>query len=615
MNFKKFIGEKFSNLSKEQILRSSLFAVIIIGLILKSFIFLGFSLNENIYSLNFSLGVSEGSYFVKYYLAFILAFLSFYFLFKNKGKIRFLFGMNIFLTLLIAVDLWYYRGFRTVPSLIIVKQTANLDNLSGSVFSMMSPLDILLFVDIILMCIFWRKLKRIYSTVPRNIGVFAVILAICVGFIGYVPFVTKVLDKEHPKSYLYSIYDPNNTARYFSPIGYHVFNAYQVYRDSKPYELKDEEVSEIKQWFEDKKENLPDNEYKGKYKGKNLILVQVESLESFVIGEKVGDEEITPNLNKLLSKSIYFPNIKEQVNEGTSSDSDLMVNTSVFPLRQGSTFFSYPGNTYMSLPKLLQQNGYETMAIHPDKGPFWNWMEGLKGVGFEKLVDYYSFNADETIGLGISDRTYLQQIVPMLKDMKKPFYSFMVTLTSHGPFDLPKEYREMNLTGDLGNNILGDYFQSVHYTDKQIGMFIDELDKAGILDDSIVVITGDHTGVHKYYTDKLATLSNPKDSWMDINWNIPLMIYDKNSDKGTTLDTIGGQIDTMPTLAYLMGVDEDKYINSAMGRNLLKTNKSFAVLTSRTVMGDEKERDHALKGFEIADKILKSNYFEKYHGK
>ncbi len=105
-------------------------------------------------------------------------------------------------------------------------------------------------------------------------------------------------------------------------------------------------------------------------KGKNLIYIQVESLENFVIGKTVNGKEITPNLNKLVQKSLYFPNTFEQVNEGTSSDADLMVNTSMLPLRQGSTFFRYPNTNYNSLPNLLEGEGYATSAIHPDKGSF-----------------------------------------------------------------------------------------------------------------------------------------------------------------------------------------------------------------------------------------------------
>ena len=99
-----------------------------------------------------------------------------------------------------------------------------------------------------------------------------------------------------------------------------------VYKDSKPYELTEEENDQINQYYNWKNENLPDNEYAGISENKNLIVIQVESLESFVLGKEINGKKITPVMDELIQKGLYFPNIYEQVNEGTSSDSDLMVN-------------------------------------------------------------------------------------------------------------------------------------------------------------------------------------------------------------------------------------------------------------------------------------------------
>lgn len=617
MNFKPQINTRLNTIDKNLVIRGSLFVLTFLSIIFKCALYLGFTLNENVYKLNFSIGYDKASYFFKYYGAFILCFMCLYFLFKNKGKLRYLIGVNIFTTGLILNDLWYFRGFRTVPSLTIVKQTANLDNLSDSIFSMVSVVDIIFIIDILIFLVLYFKIRNFYTEGKRKPLFFLLALIIGVGYIAYPPFVTNVLKKDHPKSYIYGMYDPNDTVTYFSPIGYHVFNAYQVYKDSKPYELTSNEEKEITEWFDFKKEDLPDNEYKGMFKDKNVILIQWESLESFVINQKVNGQEITPNLNKLLSKSLYFPHVKEQVNEGTSSDSDLMINTSIFPLRQGSTFFSHPDTTYNSLPKQLESKGYSTIGIHPDKGPFWNWMEGLKGIGFQNLVDYYSFNSDEIIGLGISDDSYLQQIVPMLKDQKDPFYSFMVTLTSHGPFDLPKEYRELDLPKELDENHLGGYFQSLHYTDKALGKFMDSLDEEGLLDNSVVVIEGDHTGVHKYYNDKIQNLSTQEDWWTEVTWDVPFIVYDKDAQSSKQFDITGGQTDIMPTLLYLLGFDRSEFEDTTMGKVLVNTNKDYAVLTNRTVVGNatEEEKEHAIKGLDLADKIIKSNYFKNYYKK
>ena len=433
-------------------------------------------------------------------------------------------------------------------------------------------------------------------------------------YILYIPFNLYILKNEDiNNSYIFDNYDPTNTAQYFSPIGYHIFDLYHVYKDSKPYELTEEDKSQIDEFFS-QKENLVDNNYASMFEGKNLLVIQVESLESFIINKEINGQEITPVMNKLIKTGLYFPNIYEQVNEGTSSDADLMINTSMFPLRRGSTFFRYPNTKYNSLPLLLEEKNYETIAIHPDKGSFWNYANGLKGIGFNKFVDSYSFNIDEEIGLGISDESYFKQVVPMIKELKEPFYAFTVTLTSHGPFDLPEEKRVFNLDDELNASELGGYFESVHYTDAQIGMFLELLDKEGLLDNTAVVIEGDHTGVHKYYNSSIDKLSTKEDWYLDDgNHTVPFIIWSKDMTEGKTFDTIGGQVDIMPTLLYLMGVENDKYINTALGRNLLNTNKSFAVLTNLEVVSKnltDEEKEMYKNIVELSDKMIRSNYLE-----
>ena len=606
-----------NNITKDTIVRCIFFLIPLVSITLKGIIFQGFVSSKNPYSFNFSTGYQAANPVLKYYIAFALAFLSFSLLFKGKGRIIYTFIIDGLLTLIMLIDVWYFRGFLTMPSVMVLTQTANLDNMSGSILSMLSSLDFLFILDFIVIAVYVYITRKSYNkNSKRAVKTFLFTFIIPILFIGYVPFNINVLgNKDVKNAYLFDSYDPTNTARYFSPIGYHVIDAYTVYRDSKPYELTYEDKADIKELFEIKKENLPDNKYFGMSKGKNLIYIQVESLEDFVIGQKVNGQDITPNLNKLIGNSLYFPNIFEQVNEGTSSDCDLMINTSMLPLRRGSTFFRYPNTTYNSLPNILETEGYSTVAIHPDKGSFWNYSNGLTGIGFEKFIDFYSFNADETIGMGISDKRYFEQVVPMLKEQAEPFYAMTVTLTSHGPFDLPSQYRELNLDPELDKSELGGYFESIHYTDAQIGHFIDLLDKEGLLENSVIAIMGDHTGVHKYYDNSIETLSNKEDWYLNAgNPTVPLIIYDPSFTEGKTFDLYGGQIDAMPTLLYLLGVNKDVYENTALGRNLLNTEKSFAILTNGTLKGEEnltdKEKEIYKKSLEISDKMIRGNYFK-----
>ncbi|HHQ4318483.1 LTA synthase family protein [Clostridium perfringens] len=602
------------SLNKNALIRLGFYIFTIIAIVLKGALFLGFSLNQNIYTLNFGLGYRQASYFINYYIAFAAIFVSICFLFKNKGKFFSLIIVDLFITLITVMDIWYFRGFQTVPSVMLLKQTANLDNLGDSIFSMASPYDLLFFVDFIILIIAFIIFRKSFKNCKSNWKGTLVVLLISICYIGYVPFNVNVLKRENVRnSYLFSNYDPTNTVEYFSPIGYHIFDVYNVYKNSKPYKMTAEDEAKIKEYYDFKNENLPDNEFKGMFKGKNLIVIQVESLEDFVINKKVDGQEITPNINKLLNNSIYLPNIFEQVNEGTSSDSDLMVNTSMLPLRQGSTFFRNPATTYNSLPNILEKDGYSTIAIHSDKGSFWNYAQGLNGIGFDKFVDYYSFDRDENIGLGLSDGSYFRQIEPMIKELKQPFYAFTVTLTSHGPFDLPKEYRELKLSPELDENVLGGYFQSIHYTDAKIGMFIESLKKDGLLDNTVIAIEGDHTGPHKYYNSKIESLSNPESWWLDNgNHTVPLIIYNPSIKTPVKDDVYGGQIDIMPTLLYLLGVDNNVYQNTALGRNLLNTKRSYAVLTDKTIKGELTDKEKEIVGnvLDLSDKMIRADYFK-----
>ncbi|MDU6173499.1 MAG: LTA synthase family protein [Clostridium perfringens] len=602
------------SLNKNALIRLGFYIFTILAIVLKGALFLGFSLNQNLYTLNFGLGYRQASYFINYYIAFAAIFVSICFLFKNKGKFFSLIIVDLFITLITVMDIWYFRGFQTVPSVMLLKQTANLDNLGDSIFSMSSPYDLLFFVDFIILIIAFIIFRKSFKNCKSNWKGTLVVLLISICYIGYVPFNVNVLKRENVRnSYLFSNYDPTNTVEYFSPIGYHIFDVYNVYKNSKPYKMTAEDEAKIKEYYDFKNENLPDNEFKGMFKGKNLIVIQVESLEDFVINKKVDGQEITPNINKLLNNSIYLPNIFEQVNEGTSSDSDLMVNTSMLPLRQGSTFFRNPATTYNSLPNILEKDGYSTIAIHSDKGSFWNYAQGLNGIGFDKFVDYYSFDRDENIGLGLSDGSYFRQIEPMIKELKQPFYAFTVTLTSHGPFDLPKEYRELKLSPELDENVLGGYFQSIHYTDAKIGMFIESLKKDGLLDNTVIAIEGDHTGPHKYYNSKIESLSNPESWWLDNgNHTVPLIIYNPSIKTPVKDDVYGGQIDIMPTLLYLLGVDNNVYQNTALGRNLLNTKRSYAVLTDKTIKGELTDKEKEIVGnvLDLSDKMIRADYFK-----
>jgi phosphoglycerol transferase MdoB-like AlkP superfamily enzyme len=119
--------------------------------------------------------------------------------------------------------------------------------------------------------------------------------------------------------------------------------------------------------------------------------------------------------------------------------------------------------------------------------------------------------------------------------------------------------------------------------------------------------------VHKYYNDEVKQVQPQEDWWLDDSKRIPLMIYHKGMN-GQEITVTGGQIDIMPTIAYLMGIMEESYQNTVFGRNLLNTKKDFAVLANKQYVGkteNSTEQENRIKGIDLSDLVIQKNYFKE----
>ncbi|MFA9398511.1 MAG: LTA synthase family protein [Clostridiaceae bacterium] len=599
---------KLKNFIKDKI-KNNIYLFTVLSMFLKIFIFLALVSTLNATSVNVTrVFLSVPPIFL--YLSFIVIFLSFGLLFKNKNKTVF-YILNILYTLYLLISIWYFRKYGNFISANNLLHPTEVNRLYLGILAYIRPIDLLFIVDLFIIPI--RKFNNISLLENKKNGLILFFMSIFISstILFSYHYIFDVLGNGKPRRVFDITWNPNLTMCDLSPLGYLFYDSYYYLIEAKNIELSQEDKNSIETFY-DNKEDLPNNAYFGKFQGKNLIIIQVESLENFVINQKINNQEITPNINKLLNNSIYFPNYYDQVNGGTSSDCYLLTNTSLYPIQEGSTFFNYPNTTYNSLPLILKNYGYTSEAMHADKGGDWNFVNVFHNMGYDSILDQHSFIQDEIIYLGLSDGSFLSQSADNIANLEKPFYSYSITLTSHGPFNIDDAYRELEIPKSIDKTHLGGYFQSINYTDKQIGLYMDKLDKTGLLDDSIVVIYGDHEGVHKYYSKELSSIEPHEDWWMENNKKIPLIIYSKDM-QGEEITTIGGQVDLLPTLCYILGIDDDYYKNSAMGRNLLNTNENFAILNNGTYIGDADSEEEITKkqnSLKLADKIIKSDYFK-----
>jgi len=599
-----------------QILKSKLFYILNdrLGMAVFLFIIIESLLFTNILLSNGASKISLGSlyfYNIMLYILFALIPLSFTYLFPEKIRFWVLIIIKLLYSILLVGDLWYYRGFQNFLSLHNLGETKNLENLNGTAFAMSRHIDMIFIAGNIIFLVIALLLRKRYKSSKRQVSIFVPMFIIpCLILFS----MHLLVDFNDNSSGLFKTqYIPSSTMSNLTPIGYHFYDTIVYIKDNFQTKLTSADKDEIKRWLDYKNENLPANEYTGVFKGKNIIFIQVESLENFVINQSVDGQAITPNLNKLLKNSLYFSNLYEQVNNGNSGDADLMVNASVLPLRRGSTFFRFPQNQYNTLPALLKaEDNYYSRSIHSADGNIWNLNQGLNKFSFNDDWDIKDFTNSPIFNMGVTDESFLNTVATLPQKDNTPFYYYAVTVSSHIPFVMPTNMKGLKLDAALDKTVMGAYFQAVNYTDKQIGNFIKNLDAKGVLDNTEIVIMGDHTGVHKYYEDEVDSLPQ-KQSWWNNDSRVAFMIYDKNI-KGKEVKTIGAEIDVMPTIASLMGIDESKYKNTTLGRNLLNTNKNYALLNNGTIVGADKlsaeDITHIKKSFDISDFITQADYFK-----
>ena len=546
------------------------------------------------------------------YLAIILIFYSFGYLLSNNKQIVYNMLLNLFYSLFLIIDLWYFRinkDFLGIKNLIY-KGTFN--PMGKSLFQF-KPIDLIFVIDIVAILII-ISVKKIRNTEKRDKNKFGCTILTSVAIISIAYLFTDVFEVFGNGNKIFTRgLSHIMSARPSGPVGYTLIDGVRTLL--KFSEVNSSEEKEIEAWINENNEELDDNKYMGINKGKNIIFLQLESFENMVINKTANGKELTPFLNKLASKGLYFNNIYEQNNGGGSIDCDFMVNTSIYPLGHKVTALDYGEDTFKdSLPRILNRNGYMTISSHAEDGGEFNWAELHKNsLGVQELWGLSDYIYEEKVGYGLSDRSFLSQLAYKIKDLKEPFFLQAVTLSSHGPFDIGKQYRELNLPEEIDDNYLGGYFESVRYTDHQIEMFFNKLEQYGLLDDTMIVLYGDHTGVHKYYNDDIENLDFEGNWWKEGDRKIPLIIYSKDMES-QVIETPGGQVDIMPTVLYLLGINKEEYV-TAMGVNLLNTNRSSTVIDGGSCIkgnpSTSEEKEHLLKAYDIGKMIIENNYYRE----
>lgn len=586
-------------------------------------------------------------------LAVVVLLGSFGFLFKkNRNQIIYLSVLTFILTFLCTVNSIYYTYYTSFASFSMLSLTQFIAPVGDAVVeNVLQIKDLVYLIPLIIFYIFIffnkKEYKEKYSIKRKRKDNFTkslsagaiLVLLFCVTL---TPLEISRFIKQWNKEYVVQrfgiyVYQVNDGITSLQP----KINSMFGY---------DKASKEVKEYLEKKKKQVEynkENEYTNIFKGKNVLVIHAESLQSFVFNTKFNGKEVAPNFKRLAKEGLYFSNYYSQVSVGTSSDAELTFNTSLMPTKSGTAFVSYSDRKYISTPKKMKELGYYTFSMHGNTADYWNRRVMHENFGYDKFYSKVDYNVtkDNSIGLGISDKDFFDQSVDYLEKISKEhekFYGVLITLTNHTPFSETEKYGEFDVSlkekvtngnGQEEEKVypymeetkLGNYFKSVHYADEAMGEFIDKLDEKGLLDNTIIVIYGDHDArLSKSDYERLYNYDKENDDVYDeddpnyvdfdnykyeLNRKVPFIIWSKDKKYNKEIPYVMGMYDAMPTLGNMLGF-KNEY---ALGHDIFNIKDDNIVVFPNGNWVTNKVYYNAQKGeyLTLIDEAIDANYIEE----
>lgn len=491
--------------------------------------------------------------------------------------------------ILMFADSMYYNYYHQTVSIKQLWQIKNVASVPESLVATLIPSSVFLLIDIPIVYYVFHKLTNneesvASSVVNRQTSVIKITASI-LGFLILVavvnPFDSVLLTKI-------------NSLEFFTS---HINDVYvALTEDLISEKISAEEVLEVVEEIQEEDTSKRNLKHNGIGANRNLILVQVEALQNFVIERDYQGIELTPNLNRLIKKdTLYFDQYYSHIGKGNTSDAEFSTLNSLYPVIDREIYTLYKDNTFYGLPWILKDKGYKTLAFHGYEGEFWNRKEAYLGQGLDEFYSMEDLDQTELLGMGISDLSVFNQAVNIMKEVKEPFLSFIVTLTNHHPYLLPEELHTVPLLEEHEDTKFGGYLNTVRYTDYAIGEFIKKIKSEGLYDNSIIVFYGDHHGLNYGMDDNDIIVSDylgkPYD--YDEMLNVPLIIHIPKSGVNETISTTGGFIDFLPTIANIMNLEiPHPYV---LGQDITNESDGIVAFTSYLFEGSFIKNDIMLE--------------------
>ncbi|WP_110927413.1 LTA synthase family protein [Bacillus massiliglaciei] len=515
-------------------------------------------------------------------VSFLMLILGISLFFRGSLRTAYILTAHFLLTGLLLANLLFFRFFSDYLTIPLLFQTSNMNDLGSSMHELIEYTDFLYFTDwAVLVLAVWFRPHR-FSSYPSGQRMRRLYFLSAMG-LTFLLF--ALAEWERPELFTRA-FDRNLLVKNIGTYHYHLYDVFLQSRVSAQKAMANSgELAEIQHYLKSKQSE--NNEMFAAAKGKNVILISMESAQSFVINRKVNGEEITPFLNRFLKESFYFENFYHQTGQGKTSDSEFIIENSLYPLGRGAVFFTHAQNEYRAAPEILKEHGYFTASLHANGKSFWNREVMYQSLGYDRFYhqEDYRIAPGDTINWGLNDKDFFHQSAVHLKELPRPFYAKLITLTNHFPFTLPEKVRTMD-EYDSRSATLNRYIPTVRYMDEALEQFIKELKQEGLYDKSIIILYGDHYGISENHNAAMSQLMG-KDitPFESIQLQrVPLIIHVPGKE-GEVMSQVSGQIDVRPTILHLLGIESNE---PGFGQDVFsKGNSRMTVLRDGSFITEE----------------------------
>ncbi|MGX7030182.1 LTA synthase family protein [Vagococcus zengguangii] len=525
------------------------------------------------------------------------------------------------MTLLLFSNVVYYREFSDFITINTILGAGKVSSgLGQSALKLFSITDLIYLVDLFAIggCLAAKKIKLDKQPVKGR-------FAFAVTSFSVLMFAVNLTLAEADRPQLLSrTFSKDHIVKYLGLNFFMAYDGVQTYQTNQIRAQASENDLVSVEEYVNKHHADKNPEMFGKAAGRNVIYIHLESLQQFMIDYKLTDKdgvehEVTPFLNSLFhdQQTYSFDNVFHQVSAGKTSDAETLIENSLFGLTQGALFTQLGGkNTFQAAPDILSQTaGYTTAAFHGNVGSFWNRNDTYKNFGYEYFFDssYYDVTDENSFQYGLHDKEFFDQSVQYLEHLQQPFYAKMLAVSNHYPYAKIQGSDDELPLPETADETINGYFATAHYADQAIEQFFNYLKATGLYDNSIIVLYGDHYGISNSRNPELAELlGKDKETWNEYDnaqlQRVPLMYHIPGETDGGISHTYGGQVDMLPTLLHLLGIDNSKYL--MLGQDLFSKGHDQVVAFRN---GDVMTPDYTIVGDNVYDNqtgALKTNISE-----